>query len=82
MEHLAWCIRNRDPANIPRCHPEIAVGDAVMALTAKLAIANSNQGKGGYIQFEDSWFDTTNDATPDGSSVADEYKKLVNAAKS
>lgn len=81
IEHLAWCIRNRDPANVPRCHPEVALGDAVMALTAKLAIAKSGRGEGGYIQFEDDWFDMLSDATPDGSSVEAEYQSLVKKAK-
>ena len=76
MEHFAWCIRNRDPANIPRCHPEVAVGDAIMALTAKRAIAQSNQGKSGYIEFQKEWFDIANDATPDGSSIASERENL------
>ncbi len=82
MEHLAWCIRNRDPANVPRCHPEVALGDAVMALTAKLAIARSAKGEGGYIRFEESWFDPQSDATPDGSSVEEEYQRLVKRAGS
>ncbi len=77
IEHWAWCIRNPDPANVPRCRPEIALGDAVIALTANTAIKASNEGKGGFIKFEDTWYDINHDATPDGSVVADEYARLV-----
>ena len=65
MEHLAWCIRNSDPENKPRCHPEVAVADAVIALTAKLAIKRSNRGKGGHIPFNEAWFDIEDKATPE-----------------
>ncbi len=26
LEHWAWCIRNPDPANVPRCHPKVGPG--------------------------------------------------------
>ncbi len=32
LEHWAWCIRNRSPENLPRCPPQVALGDAVIAL--------------------------------------------------
>lgn len=67
IEHFAWCIRNPDPANQPKCHPEIALADAVLALTAKEAIRASQAGKSGYRPFEPDWFDINSDATPDGS---------------
>jgi predicted dehydrogenase len=76
MEHWAWCIRNRAPENKPRCHPEVAMGDAIIALTAKVAIANSNRGKSGYIEFKPEWFDIESDETPDGSSIESERVKL------
>ena len=65
IEHWAYCIRNPDPENKPKCHPEVAMGDAVIALTARLAIQRSNQGKGGYIPFKEEWFDINSDATPE-----------------
>lgn len=68
MEHWAWCIRNSDPENQPRCRPEVALGDAVIALTCNVAMRNAAKGEGGYIQFDESWFDVDSDATPDGSS--------------
>jgi predicted dehydrogenase len=67
IEHWAWCIRNRAPENQPRCKPEVALGDAVIALTCNVAMRNANEGKGGYIQFREEWFDIHSDETPDGS---------------
>lgn len=65
IEHWAACIRNPDPENKPKCHPEVAMADAVIALTARLAMQRSNQGKGGYVEFKEEWFDVHNDATPE-----------------
>jgi hypothetical protein len=65
IEHWAWCIRNRAPENQPKCKPEVALGDAVIALTTKLAIKQSRQGQGGFIQFKDEWFDINDDANPE-----------------
>ena len=67
IEHWAWCIRNRDPENQPRCHPEVALGDAVIALGSTLAIQNSEKGGPGYLQFKPEWFSIDSDETPDGS---------------
>jgi hypothetical protein len=83
IEHWAWCIRNPAPENKPKCTPEVALGDAVIALTAKIAIRNSNAEKPAdraksYIAFEEEWFDPASDATPDGSkprSAADALAK-------
>ena len=63
IEHWAWCIRNPDPKHRPRCTPEVAMGDAIIALTSNIALA-----KGGRIDFDPAWFDINNDATPDGSA--------------
>jgi predicted dehydrogenase len=65
IEHWAWCIRNPSPEHQPRCKPEVAMADAIIALTTNLAIA-----KGGRIDFEPEWFDVASDATPDGSKPA------------
>lgn len=65
IEHWAWCIRNPAPEHQPRCKPEVALADAVIALTSNIAIA-----KGGRIDFEHEWFDVDSDATPDGSKPA------------
>ena len=77
IEHWAWCIRNPAPENRPRCHPKVALGDAVIALTSKLAIDKSNSGEGGFIKFDEAWFDIQRDETPDGSSIAEQEKKLL-----
>jgi predicted dehydrogenase len=65
LEHWAWCIRNRSPENQPRCHPKMALGDAVIALTTNLA-ARQHDGQGGRIEFQEPWFDIESDETPEG----------------
>jgi predicted dehydrogenase len=62
LEHWAWCIRNPAPENQPRCGPEAAMGDAIIALTANMA-ARSGQR----IEFKESWFDIHSDETPEGT---------------
>ena len=47
--------------------PEVALGDAVIALTCNVAMRNAAANKGGYIQFREEWFDVASDETPDGS---------------
>ncbi|MGH7139320.1 MAG: Gfo/Idh/MocA family protein, partial [Pirellulales bacterium] len=62
MEHFAWCVRNFDfEHNKPKCHPEVALADAVIALTTNQAIRNREQ-----ITFKDEWFQIDRDETPDG----------------
>lgn len=72
IEHWAYCIRNPDPENRPRCYPAVAMGDAVIALGTNVALKNANSGKGGYLKFEEEWFDVDSDATPDDSDIAAE----------
>jgi predicted dehydrogenase len=64
IEHWAWCIRkdprNRDPDVMPRCHPELALGDAVIALTANIAAR-----KGLRIEFKKEWFMPESEETPE-----------------
>ena len=76
LEHWAWCIRNRAPENQPRCRPEVALGDAVIALTCNVAIDNSIKGKGGFVQFKESWYDINSDETPDGSDIKKEAQAM------
>jgi predicted dehydrogenase len=76
IEHWAWCIRNKAPENQPRCRAEVALGDAVIALTTNVAIDNANKGKGGYIVFDEKWYDLNDDATPDGSDIKSTAEKL------
>src|SRR3954451_10248325 len=63
IEHWAWCIRNPDPKNKPHCTPEVALGDAVIALTSNLAIAKNQQ-----IKFDPAWFDPARSETPEGKA--------------
>lgn len=77
IEHWAYCIRNPDPANRVRCYPEVAMGDAVIALGANVALQNAAKGKGGYLKFEEEWFDVDSDAVPDGSDIAFEKENVM-----
>lgn len=77
IEHWAYCIRNPDPANRPRCYPEVAMGDAVIALATNVALKNASQGKGGYLVFDPEWFKIESDAVPDGSDIAYEKESMM-----
>lgn len=61
LEHFAWCIRNPAPENQPRCQPKVAMGDAVIALTANMAARQGTR-----IEFKEEWFDIDSDETPEG----------------
>ena len=64
MEHWAWCVRNPDPANQPRCKPEVALADAVIALVSNVALKKSDGQP--RIDFKEEWFDIESDVTPEG----------------
>ncbi|MEL7496647.1 MAG: Gfo/Idh/MocA family oxidoreductase [Planctomycetota bacterium] len=79
IEHWAWCISTGDRDNQPRCNGPVGLADAVIALTAKQAIANSQKpGRNGFIQFQPEWFDVNEDAVPEASG-ADETTKMFRA---
>jgi hypothetical protein len=61
LEHWAWCIRNPAPENKPHCGPKVAIGDAILALTANMAAR-----QGAQIEFKKEWFDIRRDETPEG----------------
>ncbi len=61
LEHWAWCVRNRAPENQPRCHPKVALGDAVIALTTNIAMRENRR-----IDFDPTWFEIDSDETPEG----------------
>jgi predicted dehydrogenase len=66
IEHWAWCISQKDAKNPqirPRCYPEVAMGDAIIALVANMAARNT---KSGYKRFEKEWFEVESDETPEG----------------
>ncbi|HEY8504008.1 MAG TPA: Gfo/Idh/MocA family oxidoreductase, partial [Gemmataceae bacterium] len=73
MEDFAYCVRLWDPKlgyekdsdgkfrqRLPRCHGEIAMADAILALTANLAMETRQR-----IEFKPEWFDWDNPAVPD-----------------
>ena len=81
IEHWAWCISTGDRTNQPRCNGPVALGDAVIALTAKQAIANSQKKGGhGFIQFQPEWFDADTDAVPEAIGM-EETKKMFAAER-
>ena len=77
IEHWAYCIRNPDGENRPRCYPAVAMGDAVIALGTNVALKRANRGESGYMKFEEEWFDVESDATPDDSDIAAETKFMT-----
>jgi predicted dehydrogenase len=60
IEHWAWCLRNPAPENRPKCHPKVAMGDAIIALTTNMAIKDQKR-----IEFKPEWFDVDSDETPE-----------------
>lgn len=63
MEHWAWCIRhyNQDPEIAkPRCGPAVAMADAIIALTANIAMEKKAR-----IEFKEEWFDIEKNETPE-----------------
>jgi predicted dehydrogenase len=77
MEHWAWCIRNFDAEgykakrgdyeNNVRCHPAVALADAVIALTSNIAMKPQKDGRPlTRIDFKSEWFDIDSDELPPG----------------
>jgi len=67
MEHFCYAVRNaadfldRSPKQGGlKCNGEVAMADAIMALTSNLAMDAKRR-----IVFKDEWFDSTSDATPE-----------------
>ena len=59
-----------DRSNQPRCNGPVALADAVIALTAKQAIQNSQKpGGNGFIQFQPGWFDVYSDEIPEAEGA-------------
>jgi predicted dehydrogenase len=61
IEDWAWCILNPSPENQPKCMPEVALADAVIALTSNIAMRENRR-----IEFNPEWFDKDSDETPEG----------------
>jgi predicted dehydrogenase len=74
IEHWAWCIRNPAPENQPRCHPKVALADAVIALTTNIAIRNPEHSR---IEFKKEWFDINSDETPELMYLKDDRYKVT-----
>ena len=74
IEHWAYCIRENPEADhskpMPKCYPEVALADAVMALTTNIA---ARSGK--TVEFDPAWFDSTSDATPETQYAETEEQK-------
>lgn len=69
LEHFAYCVRHGDASNYhldkdnqPRCRGEVALADAVVALTSNLAMRQKRR-----IEFDERWFDFKSDEVPEGS---------------
>lgn len=73
MEDFAYCVRMWDQAmegdrRLPRCHGEVAMADAIIALTANKAMGahlKPEERRQERIVFQDSWFDYKSDEVPD-----------------
>jgi predicted dehydrogenase len=72
LEHFAYCVRHGNESNYhedkehqPRCRGEVALADAVIALTSNLAMKQKRR-----IEFDERWFDFKSDETPEGSDHA------------
>jgi predicted dehydrogenase len=61
IEDWAWCILNPSPENQPKCTPDVALADAVIALTSNIAMRENRR-----IEFKPEWFDKDSDETPEG----------------
>jgi hypothetical protein len=67
MEHFAFCIKmwnqgmSKSDRPQPRCRGEVAMADAIIALTTNLAME-----KPARIPFKKEWFDPSLPDVPDG----------------
>jgi predicted dehydrogenase len=69
LEHFAYCVRHGDPSNFhedsahqPRCRGEVALADAVIALSSNLAMRQKRR-----IEFDPRWFDSKSPETPEAA---------------
>ncbi|GBD36473.1 Glucose--fructose oxidoreductase [bacterium HR36] len=73
MEHFAYCVKMWEDPNVkpeerpwPRCHGEVAMADAIVALTANVAMRGVEGSGPRRIEFQPEWFDPDNfNALPD-----------------
>jgi predicted dehydrogenase len=71
LEHFAYCVRHGDASDYhadekhkPRCRGEVALADAVIALTSNIAMRQKRR-----IEFDPAWFDFKSPAVPEGSDA-------------
>ena len=71
LEHFAFCVRHGNASHYhddkdhqPRCRGEVALADAVIALTSNLAMRQNRR-----IDFDPRWFDYKARETPEGSAA-------------
>jgi predicted dehydrogenase len=71
LEHFAFCVRHGDASNFhedkdhrPRCRGEVALADAVIALTSNLAMKQKRR-----IAFDERWFDYKSPEVPEGTNA-------------
>ncbi|MBN1910177.1 MAG: Gfo/Idh/MocA family oxidoreductase [Pirellulales bacterium] len=60
LEHWAWCILHPESKNLPHCRPEVALADAVIALTTNQAARDGSR-----IEFDPDWFKVESNKTPE-----------------
>ena len=71
LEHFAYCIRHGNASNVhdvpdkdkPRCRGEVALADAVIALTSNLAMRQKRR-----IDFNPNWFDWQSPEVPENAT--------------
>ena len=77
IEHWAYCIRENPEVDsskpMPRCYPEVALADAVMALTTNIAAR-----LGEAVDFDPAWFDPKSDATPEAKYTPNDPQCVPN----
>ncbi len=68
LEHFAYCVRHGDASNYhadtehqPRCRGEVALADAVIALTSNISMREKRR-----IDFDPRWFEYDSPEVPEG----------------
>lgn len=72
LQHFAYCVRHRDPANQVRCDGQRALEDTVGVLAANRAIRI-----GGRLVFDADWYDPDSPEVPDEVPADLSLQKMV-----
>jgi predicted dehydrogenase len=71
LEHFAYCVRHgnskdyhNDSEHQPRCRGEVAMADAIIALSSNIAMRQNRR-----IEFDPKWFDYESPEVPDGPAT-------------